>query len=155
MGKWIRRAFILVGILLISPKIMELYSYFGDHTPQRIEEKVESGEMDVHKLNKEILLEDDRIHLKNLYTSPSETILQYVVRSNENGWSFPEGALRLKTQEGKSLLNRGGSMRNRGKAEFIISEYEPIPKNTSSIMVDFEWFDRSFQTEISLEQEES
>ncbi|WP_164669783.1 DUF5643 domain-containing protein [Virgibacillus doumboii] len=153
--KWIRRLIIAAALILLIPNIFQfIVGIFERDIPKEITEQVEAANAKMVELNKEVSIDNDKIKFKNLVLSDEETLLIYEVHTDEPGWSFPSTALKLKDGKGNNYQTDGGSSSGHTWGEFIIYHYEPLPEDADKVVVDFEWYDRSFQAEFSLSQGE-
>nr|WP_163579216.1 hypothetical protein [Gracilibacillus saliphilus] len=91
---------------------------------------------------------------KYLVLTAEETSLIFEVLSKENGWSFPSSSFKLNDKQGNTYRGKGGSSSVRTWGQYTVQNYEPLKENVDTIVVDFEWYDRMFQTEFSLDQGE-
>ncbi|MGP4108498.1 DUF5643 domain-containing protein [Virgibacillus sp. L01] len=155
MMKWIRRLIIVIALIILIPDIIILtVSTFDRDIPKDIQKQVDSGEAKMIDLDKEVTIGQDKIRFKHLVLSDDETTLIYEVHTEEIGWTFPSEALDLKDENGNTYNGRSGSSSSQSWGEFIIHTYKPLKDDVETVIIDFQWFDKSIQTEFSLNQEE-
>jgi hypothetical protein len=154
VAKLIRRLIIIIALFLIYPNIFMMFDLFERDIPKEIIKQVENGHATMIDLDEEVSIGEDNIEFKHLILSESETLLIYEVHKKEQGWSFPHGALELMDQQGENYKISGSSSSGKSWGEFIITHYEALPNGVNEIVIDFDWYDRTFQTEFSLKQEE-
>ncbi|WP_443259130.1 DUF5643 domain-containing protein [Virgibacillus sp. L01] len=153
--KWIRRLIIVIALIILIPDIIILtVSTFDRDIPKDIQKQVDSGEAKMIDLDKEVTIGQDKIRFKHLVLSDDETTLIYEVHTEEIGWTFPSEALDLKDENGNTYNGRSGSSSSQSWGEFIIHTYKPLKDDVETVIIDFQWFDKSIQTEFSLNQEE-
>ncbi|GGM38387.1 hypothetical protein GCM10011351_25610 [Paraliobacillus quinghaiensis] len=152
MGKWIRRLIIIACVIALIPNIYSFFSSLTNGLPEGIKEKVNNGDAVLIDLDKKINLENDEISFKHLVVAEDETSLIFEVRTNESGWSFPENALELRDKQGNTYRGTGGSSSGHTWGRYAINQYEPLKADVETLVVEFDWFDRMFQTEFSLDQ---
>ncbi|WP_182199308.1 hypothetical protein [Paraliobacillus salinarum] len=116
--------------------------------------KVNDGDAILIGLDKKIDLDNDKILLRHLVIAADATTLIFEVHPDENGWTFPEGALTLKDKQGNTYKNKASYASGYTWGQYIVSDYPPLEDGVEAITLDFEWFDRSFQKEIPLNQGE-
>ncbi|MUK88576.1 hypothetical protein GMD78_09255 [Ornithinibacillus sp. L9] len=150
MGKWIRRIIILASLIMLIPNIFSFFSELGSDIPKHIRDEVESGNAIVYDVNEEVIVDQDTINFKHVVRTEDETMVIYEVHKHEPGWSFPTGALELKDEDGNDYSIQGGGSAGKPWGSIITMGYEPLPENVESIILDFNWYDRSFQLEVSL-----
>ncbi|MFD2043579.1 hypothetical protein ACFSTA_04230 [Ornithinibacillus salinisoli] len=153
MGKWIRRIIIVIAFIMLLPNIFTLLTDLGSDIPKETREQVESGNAMIYDLDKEVQLDQDIIKFKHLVRTEDRTELIYEVLTYEPGWSFPDNALELKDEQGNTYLFNGGSSSGNSWGAIIRMDYEPIPETLDKVILDFNWYDRSFQTDIMLIEE--
>ncbi|WP_139180794.1 hypothetical protein [Virgibacillus salinus] len=155
MMKWIRRLFIVIALIILIPDIIMLTaSTFDRDIPKDIQKQVDSGDAKMIDLDEEVTIGQDEIRFKHLILSDDETTLIYEVHTEESGWSFPSGAIDLMDGKGNSYNASSGSSSGQSWGEFIIHTYKPLKDDVDTIIADFRWYDKSFQTEFSLNQED-
>ncbi|WP_018930898.1 DUF5643 domain-containing protein [Gracilibacillus lacisalsi] len=152
MGVWIRRLIIIACVMALIPNIFSFFSGLTNELPEHIQGKVNNGDAVLIDLDKKVNLENDEILFKYLVLAAEETSLIFEVHSKENGWSFPGSAFELKDKQGNTYRGTGGTSSGRTWGQYIVQNYEPLKEDVDTIVVDFEWYDRMFQTEFSLDQ---
>ncbi|SES02449.1 hypothetical protein SAMN04487944_11580 [Gracilibacillus ureilyticus] len=152
MGIWIRRLIIIVCAIALIPNIISFFSGLTNGLPERVKSEVENGDAVLIDLDKKVNLENDEILFKHLVLAPQETSLIFEVHTNENGWSFPDSALILTDRQGNIYRKTSGSASGHTWGQYRINHYEPLKTDVETIVLDFEWFDRKFQTEFSVDQ---
>ncbi|WP_163539564.1 hypothetical protein [Gracilibacillus sp. YIM 98692] len=152
MGIWIRRLIIIGCVIALIPNIISFFSGLTNELPENIKGKVNNEDAVLIDLDRKVNFENDEILFKYLVLAPDETSLIFEVHSNENGWSFPGSALELKDKQGNTYRITSGSSSGHTWGQYTINNYEPLEAGVETIVVDFEWFDRMFQTEFSLDQ---
>ena len=153
MGIVIRRLIIVACVIVLIPNILSFFSALTNGLPKELKEKVNNGDAVLIDLDKKVDFENDEILFKHLVLAPDETSLIFEVNPNENGWSFPDSALKLKDNQGNSYQRTSGSSSHYLGGQYTINHYEPLAAGVESIVLEFEWFDRMVQTEFSLNQE--
>ncbi|WP_223701210.1 DUF5643 domain-containing protein [Sutcliffiella deserti] len=154
MGVWIRRIIIIVCLLALVPNLISLAtSPFDSVLPDEVKRQIKSGDAKAVKLNEEISFGQDTIHLQQLVFLEDETVLQFKVRKKEQGWSFPDGALKIVDSEGETLTMRGGGSSGTPGGSDNLNYYEKLPWDTNEITISIEWYDRSYEEVISLQKE--
>jgi hypothetical protein len=151
--KIVRRLILVITLIFLLPSIISLVTSFTSGIPNEIKQQVKAGEAIQYELNKEVSLDQDKIYFKKLIVTEKESLLIYKVYKKEPGWSFPNVAIRLKDELGNVFQSDGGSSSSDFKGQTTINYYERIPKGTEKVIVDFEWYDRKFQTVLALQQE--
>ncbi|WP_058307662.1 hypothetical protein [Gracilibacillus massiliensis] len=152
MEKFIRRTLIIVALLLLVPDILAgIKGVLPVSIPDNLEAKINASEAIHYEIDKEAQVGADHIYFKHLIISDEATILIYKIKKGEQGWSFSESAMYLTTAEGKSYEFNGGSSSHWGYISSSVSGFEKIPIDTESITIEYEWYDRSFQVDVPID----
>jgi hypothetical protein len=144
----------VIALISLIPSIISLFGSVTSDIPKEIRQQIKEGSAQQFKLNKVVTLDQDKIKFKHLIVKTNETLLIYEVHKKEPGWSFPDSALKLIDEQGNFYQNDGGSSTGEPWGQMSINHYDPLPKQTKKVVLNFNWYDRSFQTELTLEQEE-
>jgi hypothetical protein len=151
--KIVRRLILVIAFILLIPNMIGLITSLKSDIPKDIRQQIKEGSATQFKLNKEVSLDQDKIHFKQLIITEEETLLIYEVHKKEPGWSFPDIALRLMDKQGKVYQSDGGSSSVDSWTEMSINYYERLPEGINKVILDFNRYDRTFQTELTLVQE--
>ncbi|MBU8907471.1 hypothetical protein [Desertibacillus haloalkaliphilus] len=152
MGIWIRRLIISACVIALIPNMISFFSGLTIDLPKDIKSKVNNGDAVLIDLDKKVTLENDEILFKHFVVAPDKTSLIFEVHANENGWSFPESAIELKDKQGNTYRMTSSYSSGYTWGQYMVNHYEPLEAGVETIVVDFEWYDRTFQTEFSLDQ---
>jgi hypothetical protein len=150
----VRRLIMVMALISLIPSIISLFASLTSDIPKEIRHQIKEGSAQQFELNKEVSLDQDKIKFKHLIVTAKETLLFYEVHEKEPGWSFPDSALKLMDEQGNVYQNDGSSSSGESWGQLSINHYDPLPKQTKKVVLDFNWYDRSFQTELTLEQGE-
>jgi hypothetical protein len=151
--KIVRRLIMSIAFISLLPNMISLFDFFKSDIPKEIRQQVKDGSAKQIDFNKEVALDQDKIIIKQLILSEKETLLFYEVHTKEPGWSFPDSALQLTDKQGKVFQNEGSSSSSNSWGHFGMNRYKRLPKELNTVVVDFSWYDRSFQIELPLEEE--
>jgi hypothetical protein len=152
--KIVRRLIIIITFILLIPNMISLIASLRSDVPKEIRRQIKEGSAQQFELNKVVSLDQDKIKFKHLIVTAKETLLIYEVHEKEPGWSFPDSAIKLMDEHGNVFQNDGSSSSGESWGQLAINYYDPLPKDTNLVVLDFNWYDRTFQTELTLEQEE-
>jgi len=122
--------------------------YFSDE----LKALVKNGKAEVIEVNKKIKIDNDTIYIERIINTDTETNLRYKV-VEEEGWGFPNSALVLYDEKGKKQ-QRSSASNGKSWGEDGIISYERIDKDSKSITIKLEWFDREGEVVIPIEKGE-
>jgi hypothetical protein len=152
--KIVRRLIMVIALISLIPSMISLFASLKSDIPKDIRHQIKVGSAKQIELNKVVSLDQDKIKFKQLIITETETLLIYEVRTKEPGWTFPDTSLQLRDKQGNVYQYDGGSSSGESWGQLAINHYERLPKETKIVVLDFNWYDRSFQTELTLEQED-
>jgi hypothetical protein len=154
MGKLIRRLIIGIALLLLIPYVYDgIANLVESDIPKEYQKLIDAGKAEVYDLDEEVVLENDTIHFMHFILTDQKSVLIYEVHKEEPGWSFPDGALKLKDKNGNEYFYKSGASSGKNSGEYHVQVFEDIPNHLSEIILDFDWYDRSFEVEIPLDKE--
>ena len=145
--KIIRRSIIVICLLLFIPVISESLpeSRYND---KNIADKTDQ----VYKVNQSVKIDMDTLIIKSIIITPDETRVWYRILKPEQGWSFPQGAIKMYDEKGNSYIYEGGTGSGRLWGEDYIDSYQRISGSSNEIILKYEWYDRYAEFRIPLKK---
>jgi hypothetical protein len=114
---------------------------------------VKANEAQVIEVGKGMKIDRDTIYIKRIINTQDKTYVRCAFIRFEQGWSFPDGALKIFDDKGKEYLNRSGGWSGKLWGQDGLFEIERINKDSKYIAFKLDWYDRKNELTISLGKE--
>lgn len=149
--KIIRRSIIVICLLLLIPVIPQLLPE-RKYLSTDVANMVKNGTAKVIEVNQSAKVDMDTIIIKSIINTPDETYVRYRVLEPGQGWSFPDGALKMYDEKGNSYMMNGGTGQGKLWGEECFYSYQKISSSSKEMVLRFEWYDRRAEFRIPLEK---
>lgn len=150
--KALRRTVIAICLLiLIASGFMSLPEskyYYKD-----LKTLVNAKKAQVIEVEKGMKIDKDTILIKRIINTQDKTYIRYAFIRFEQGWSFPEEAIKIFDDKGKQYQSKGGGWTGKLWGQDGVIELDRISEDVKYITLKLEWYDRKNEMVISLEKE--
>lgn len=114
---------------------------------------VKANEAQVIEVGKAMKIDKSTIYIKRIINTSDKTYIRYSFVRLEQGWSFPDGALKMFDDSGKEYHYEGGESFGKLWGQDGLIEFDRVDKDSKHITIKFDWYDRKNELTISLGNE--
>lgn len=98
-------------------------------------------------------IDNDKIFINRIINTEDETYIRYRVIKFEQGWSFPESAIKVFDDKGQEYIYHGAGSSGKAWGEEGIFRVDRIPDDVKEITLKLDRYDRKSEVKIHLAED--
>lgn len=150
--KGLRRAIIITCLLLLAVKVFQNLpesKYYHDD----LKALVDAKKAQVIEVGKGVKIDKDTVYIKRIINTEDRTYIRYAFIRLEQGWSFPENAIKIFDDKGRDFKNYRSGYSGKMWGQDGMIEIDKINDDAKYIILKIDWYDRKNELKISLGKE--
>lgn len=150
--KGLRRTIIVICLIVLAiTGFLSIPS--GKYYNAGVKKLVKENEAEVIEVGKSMKIDNDKIFINRIINTEDETYIRYKFIRFEQGWSFPEGDIKVFDDKLQEYLYHGSQSSGKLWGQEGIFRVDRIPDDVQYITLKLDRYDRKAEMKISLVEE--